>query len=82
MTFQAPPVRTDFPQVATPNIFSRPWINFFQAITDAFNTPIISNVVPATSASPGIAGQISYDVNFIYVAVAQDTWKRVALVAF
>lgn len=35
--FQAPPNRTEFPQIATPRIFSRPWINWFQSITDKFN---------------------------------------------
>lgn len=77
--FEAPPLRTPFPQEATPTIFSRPWINWLQSITDAFNTPIISNAAPVTSASPGIAGQIAYDANFIYVATATNTWKRVAI---
>ena len=35
--FDAPPYRTPFPQEATPTIFSRPWINWLQSITDRFN---------------------------------------------
>jgi hypothetical protein len=32
--------------------------------------------------SPGTAGQISTDTNYIYVCTAANTWKRVALTAF
>ena len=32
-----------------------------------------------TSTSPGTAGQISWDANYIYVCTAANTWKRVAL---
>ncbi len=32
--------------------------------------------------SPGSAGQISWDGNYIYVCVASNTWKRVALSSF
>ena len=32
-----------------------------------------------TSTSPGTAGQISWDANYIYVCTATNTWKRVAL---
>lgn len=32
--------------------------------------------------SPGSAGQISWDGNYIYVCVATNTWKRVALSSF
>lgn len=35
--------------------------------------------VPATAASTGIAGQVAYDANYIYVCIATDTWKRAAL---
>jgi hypothetical protein len=37
------------------------------------------NTAPATSNSAGTTGQISIDANFIYVCVATNTWKRVAL---
>ncbi len=32
-----------------------------------------------TSTSPGTAGQISWDANYVYVCTATNTWKRVAL---
>lgn len=34
---------------------------------------------PATAASAGVAGQIEWDNGFIYVCVAANTWKRVAI---
>jgi hypothetical protein len=34
---------------------------------------------PANASSTGTAGQIAYDSGFIYVAVATNTWKRVAI---
>lgn len=41
-----------------------------------------SNVVtgtPASAAAAGVAGQILYDSSFIYICVATNTWKRVAI---
>jgi hypothetical protein len=35
--------------------------------------------VPASAMSSGKAGQIAYDSNYIYVCVADNTWKRAAL---
>ena len=34
---------------------------------------------PASATASGTAGQIAYDSSYFYVAVAQNTWKRVAL---
>ena len=34
---------------------------------------------PASSTSNGFRGEIRYDSNYIYVAVADNTWKRVLL---
>lgn len=39
----------------------------------------ISNSVPATATSNGIAGTIRYDSSYIYVCVATNTWKRAAI---
>ena len=42
----------------------------------------IGSNVPASSTSAGTAGTITYDGNWIYVAVANNSWKRVALSSF
>lgn len=38
--------------------------------------------VPATAASVGEPGQRAYDADYLYVCVAQDTWKRVELLTW
>lgn len=38
--------------------------------------------VPASVNSPGKAGQIAYEPGFVYFAVAQDIWARVAIAAW
>lgn len=54
----------------------------------AYNTPstgVSPNVLhnpPATSSSNGLAGQMSYDSSYLYVCVATNSWKRVALSSF
>ena len=34
---------------------------------------------PASAAAPGTKGDICWDTSYIYVCVATDTWKRVAI---
>lgn len=41
-----------------------------------------SNTVPANSVSIGVAGTIRFDTNYVYVCVANNTWKRAALTAW
>ena len=38
-----------------------------------------NNGAPASSGSPGVPGSIIYDIDFLYVCVANNTWKRVAI---
>lgn len=33
--------------------------------------------VPSTASSPGKAGQMSYDTNYLYVCIADNTWKAI-----
>lgn len=40
---------------------------------------IVSNSAPANSSANGFAGQISYDASYVYICVANNTWKRAAL---
>ncbi len=34
---------------------------------------------PSTASSAGTPGQISYDLSYIYVCVATNTWRRAAV---
>jgi hypothetical protein len=43
---------------------------------------IVSNTVPATASSNGAAGTISFDSNFFYVCVANNTWKKATLASW
>lgn len=38
--------------------------------------------VPATATSAGTAGQVACSATFLYVCIATDTWRRVAVAAF
>jgi hypothetical protein len=38
--------------------------------------------VPATSTSAGTAGQVAASSTFLYLCVATNTWRRVALSTF
>lgn len=42
----------------------------------------LSNAAPATATSIGVVGSIAYDAGFIYICVAANTWKRVAIAAW
>ena len=40
---------------------------------------VVGSNPPATATSAGIAGTITYDADWIYVAVANNSWKRASL---
>lgn len=41
--------------------------------------PLIFTNAPSTAASDGSPGQIAVDSSYLYLCVAVDTWKRVAI---
>lgn len=46
------------------------------SISDLTESMTLSNTVPATSSSNGTPGVIARDSDYIYVCVANNTWKR------
>jgi hypothetical protein len=42
----------------------------------------ISLDTPATATSTGVAGQLAIDSVYLYVCIATNTWKRIALGAW
>jgi len=42
-------------------------------------SPALSSNAPASASANGTTGDISFDVNYVYVCVATNTWKRAAL---
>ena len=51
-------------------------------IFDASAYLYLKMATPANSGVSGVAGQTSWDSNYIYVCTAPNTWKRVALSSF
>ena len=41
--------------------------------------PILPTLTPASATATGIAGEVAWDANYIYVCTAANTWKRVAI---
>ena len=71
-------VKTTF---LTDQVPSWPWLRWFGLIADRLTSPVQTDI-PATSASTGVTGEIRADANFLYICIATNTWKRVALNAF
>lgn len=42
-------------------------------------TMVISGLPPATAASAGVTGTITWDTGFVYVCTNTNTWKRAAI---
>lgn len=43
------------------------------------NSFVMTTAVPATNTSSGVAGQLAYNANTLYVCVANNKWGRVTL---
>ena len=41
--------------------------------------PIIPTHTPSSATAAGTAGEIAWDANYVYICVASNTWKRVAI---
>lgn len=39
----------------------------------------VPTATPASASAAGVAGQIVWDASYIYVCIAANTWKRVAI---
>jgi len=51
-----------------------------ESLTITSNQIIIQNSqTPATSSSPGEEGTICWDTNYVYVCIAENTWKRIGI---
>jgi len=49
---------------------------------DQVFTPTLANSTPASASATGVKGDIKYDLNYIYLCVATNTWIRAARVAW
>lgn len=58
------------------------WSDRLQADSLDISAVSIFTAAPATGTSTGEAGQMAFDETYLYVCVALNTWKRVALSSF
>lgn len=54
-------------------------VQFDSFVTMIANGLRLSSSTPASASAAGVAGTVTRDANFIYVCVATNTWKRVAI---
>lgn len=74
--FQPPPIQgTKFLEGDEP---SYAWQKWFELVQFALST----NPAPAAANSSGTFGQLATDGNFLYVCIAKNSWKRVAIAAW
>jgi hypothetical protein len=57
-----------------------PGTGVFSALTTSGDSVIVqTSQTPASASATGTAGEIAWDADYIYVCVATNTWKRVAI---
>ena len=54
-------------------------VTHFELSTSQGGSLIHPSTPPATAADTGTAGTITWDASYIYICIATDTWKRVAI---
>jgi len=64
ITFTETPLATDIIDVR------------FIAPGQTFGMKVVANIVPSTSTSAGVAGQVTYNSNYVYICVDTNTWIR------
>jgi hypothetical protein len=63
-----------------PTVGQTAWGTTLNTALDYLNTKVGPWVaVPASATATGTAGQVAYASGFLYVCVATNTWRRVAL---
>lgn len=57
---------------------SFPYVKFFQSVEQALNSSAqLQGNVPAHTNSPGEAGTLAGDSNFVYFCYAKDSWIQI-----
>lgn len=83
ITFVEPPLTTDVVDIRYLSVAVTNNGTFSTDVSVSGNitlTGLLSSpLTTKTSTSAGVAGQIAYDANYVYVCTATNTWKRVAL---
>lgn len=64
------------------NFFNNAAVNVTANVVTGNTVIISSNLTPANSTANGVKGTIVWDSTYIYIAVANNSWKRIALTTF
>lgn len=48
-------------------------------VVNKHESGIVAVAAPAAANSPGTPGQIAYDASYVYICIANDTWKRASI---
>ncbi len=59
------------------NALSRELGVYWRELATELNSKFVD--APASATSTGTKGQIAFDSSYLYVCIAADTWKRVAI---
>jgi len=60
-------------------VSSDPIIQIVSPNTNPGISTLATSEPPAANNSPGYAGEIRFDNNFIYLCIVNNTWKKVSL---
>lgn len=63
-------------------LFPRPSIVWGNGYTTFDARYTLAGTTPGANNSTGTVGQLAYDSGYLYICVATDTWKRVAVVTW
>lgn len=82
LTLRAPPGTLQFSTTGSPAEPVMTWSGRIVAQHIDVTSMSLFTSVPATSSSPGTAGQMAYDGSYFYTCTALNTWKRAALASW
>lgn len=60
-------------------VSSFPSVNIVNVTDNAGISVLSANFAPSNTNSVGIAGELRWDSNYLYVCVASNTWKKITL---
>lgn len=80
--FVTPPVAAQ-KVLADNGTFVMNWYQWFaQTVSNLLQAPFFQTAVPPTSTSAGNFGQSATDGTYLYLCIAKNSWKRIALTNF
>lgn len=79
--FEPQPTQTPFAG-GPPTGIAYPWLRWFSRVSEFLSKAPQITSVPATATSAGVAGQIAYDTGFLYICVAPNVWRKVAIASW